>query len=55
VQTNAQLFRLDLTYNYDDAVKYFIALSGVSGAKSATYYDDYQNVDRFGFGVKVSF
>lgn len=55
VQTNAQLFRLDLTYNYDDAVKYFMALSGVSGAKSATYYDDYQHVDRVGFGVKVSF
>ncbi len=55
VQDNANLFRLDLAYNYDDAVTYFASLSGIDGAKRDSYYQDYGRVDRLALGVKVAF
>lgn len=52
---NANIFRIDVAYNYDDSIKYFASLSGIDGARKDTYYYDYEDVDRFAIGVKVSF
>ncbi len=55
ISDNANIFRIDVSYNYDDDVKFFIALSGIEGARKGAYYYDYDEVDRFAVGVKVSF
>lgn len=55
ISDNANIFRVDVSYSYDDDVKFFIALSGIEGAKKGAYYYDYDEVDRFSVGVKVSF
>lgn len=51
----SDLFRIDVGYDYNDHINYFLALNGIESDDQENYYYDYRKTDRLTLGIKYVF